>query len=120
MGETKKLTDKYRLEQWAAIIRERINSGKQVKEWCAENNISRHKYFYWLRKVKSAAVQEKALIKSPDQPVIVPLMPPQPIYEASHSGPAIILNLNGIVVEIQECASDAIIERTLKVIQRIC
>lgn len=120
MSEAKKLTDKYRLEQWAAIIRERISSGKQVNEWCAENNISRNKYFYWLRKVKYAAEKETALIKSQDQPVIVPLMPPQPIYETCHSRPAIILNLNGIIVEVQECASDAIIERTLKAIQRIC
>ncbi len=120
MSEAKKLTDKYRLEQWTEIIRERISSGKQVNEWCAENNISRHKYFYWLRKVKSASAKEKALINSSEQPVIVPLMPPQPVYETNNSGSAIILKVNGITIEIQECASDAIIERTLKAIQRIC
>ncbi len=36
MSEAKKLTNKYRLEQWTTIIQERICSGKQVEEWCAE------------------------------------------------------------------------------------
>ena len=120
MSESKKLTDKYRIEQWAAIIRERIHSGKTVSEWCAENDISRHKYFYWLRKVKLAANQENALIHSAEQPVIVPLILPEPEQEENSFGPAIILKTNGITVEIQECASDSVIERTLRAIQRIC
>lgn len=120
MNEAKKLTNKYRLEQWVALIRERIDSGKPVNKWCAENNISRDSYYYWLRKLKLAAAREKALIDTPNSPDIVPLLPPQPEYGANDSGTAIILRVNGITLEIQECASDVIIERTLKVIQRIC
>ncbi|KPU45379.1 hypothetical protein OXPF_10740 [Oxobacter pfennigii] len=75
MSEAKKLTDKYRIEQWAIIIRERINSGKQVNEWCAENNISRDSYYYWLRKVKLAAAREKALTDEPQLSKIVPMVP---------------------------------------------
>lgn len=44
MNESKKLREKYRIEQQATIIRERIGSGKKVNEWDAENSISRHKY----------------------------------------------------------------------------
>ena len=120
MSEARKLTNKYRLEQWTAIIQERISSGKQVNEWCAENNISRDSYYYWLRKVKLALAQEKAIIDTPKLPKIVPLLPPLPVCESNDSGAAIILRVNGITLEIQNCASDAIIERTLKVLQRIC
>ncbi|MGB7605000.1 MAG: hypothetical protein WBL93_05930 [Lutisporaceae bacterium] len=55
MSDAKKLTNQYRLEQWATIIQECVSSGKLVNDWCAENNISRDKYYYWLRKVKLAA-----------------------------------------------------------------
>jgi hypothetical protein len=120
MSEAKKLTNKYRLEQWTAIIQERINSGKQVEEWCKENNISRDSYYYWLRKVKLEAVQKNEITEVSPLPKVVPLVPPLPVTESSNSGTAIILKVNGISIEIQDSASDAIIERTLKVLQRIC
>lgn len=120
MSEAKKLTNKYRLEQWTTLIQERISSGKQVEEWCAENNISRNSYYYWLRKVKLAAVQNKAITEIPLLPKVVPLVPPLPVAEYSTSGTAIILRVNGISLEIQDTASDVIIERTLKVLQRLC
>lgn len=59
MSESRKLTNKYRLEQWTAIIQERIQSGKRVDNWCKENNIPRDTYYYWLRKVKLSTVNEK-------------------------------------------------------------
>lgn len=120
MSEAKKLTDKYRLDQWAAIIQECIKSGKQVNEWCAENNISRDKYYYWLRKVKLAVAHENTTIDTPQTQKIVPLLPPSPVCETNSTETAIILRVNGITLEIQDCASEAIIEHTLKVLKRIC
>ncbi len=120
MSESRKLTNKYRLEQWTAIIQERINSGKRVDVWCKENNISRDSYYYWLRKVKLSVVKDKPTKHSPQLPKVVPLMPPEPVPETIGSGTAIILRANGITLEIQDGASDIIIERTLKVLQRLC
>lgn len=120
MSESRKLTNKYRLEQWTAIIQERISSGKRVDVWCRENNISRDSYYYWLRKVKLSVIKDKPTKPSPQLPKVVPLMPPQSSSEASGSGTAIILRVNGITLEIRNSASDIIIERTLKVLQRIC
>jgi hypothetical protein len=120
MSESRKLTNKYRLEQWTAIIQERINSGKRVDVWCKENNISRDSYYYWLRKVKLSVIRDKPTKPSPQLPKVVPLIPPQPVPESNSSGTAIILRANGITLEIQDGASDIIIERTLKVLQRLC
>jgi hypothetical protein len=120
MSEAKKLTDKYRLDQWSAIIQECIKSGKPVNEWCTENNVSRDRYYYWLRKVKLAVAQENTEMDTPQTPKIVPLLPPSSVYEANDLKTAIILKVNDIILEIQDCASDAIIERTLKIIKRIC
>jgi hypothetical protein len=120
MSESRKLTNKYRLEQWTAIIQERINSGKRVDVWCEENNISRNSYYYWLRKVKLSVVKDIPIKHSPHLPKVVPLIPSQPVPESSSSGTAIILKANGITIEIQDGASDIIIERTLKVLQRLC
>lgn len=55
--DTKIATANYRLCAWEEIIRRRTESGLTVKEWCRQNNISRDQYFYWLRKVKEAAIK---------------------------------------------------------------
>lgn len=36
---------------WKNRIASRESSGLKVSEWCANNNISRHVYYYWHRKV---------------------------------------------------------------------
>jgi hypothetical protein len=119
MSKAKNLTKQYRLEQWTSIIQERIKSGKRVEEWCTENNISRDAYYYWLRKVKLAAAMNTAP-EPPQLPRVVQLIPPAPVSETHSTGTAIILKINDISLEIQGCASDAIIEKTLKALRNIC
>ena len=119
MSKAKNLTSKYRLEQWTSIIQERINSGKLVDEWCSENGISRNAYYYWLRKVKLVAA-EKTVPESPQLPKVVQIIPPASVYEEHNTGTAIILRVNGFSLEIQDCASDSIIEKTLKALRSIC
>ena len=48
----KEVTRQYRLEQWREIIQDRIKSGLKVDEYCRQNNISRHAYFYWLHLIR--------------------------------------------------------------------
>ena len=126
MSDAKELTTQYRLEQWTTIIQECVNSGKLVNAWCAENNISRDKYYYWLRKVKLAAgevMSKKAQVPYP--PKVVPLIPVIPDCILSNNDTdeahaAIVIKSNGLVLEIQNNASEAIIERTLKVLKQLC
>lgn len=113
MSKAKKLTTKYRLEQWTSIIQERIKSGKRVDEWCSENSISRDAYYYWLRKVKLTDSELQL-------PKVVQLIPPAPVGEKHNAGTAIILRVNGISLEIQDCVSDSIIEKTLHALRNIC
>ncbi len=123
MSEAKKLTKEYRLRQWAALIHERISSGKKTDDWCREHGISRNAYYYWLRKIKlAAALDVKYEIPSIacELPKIVPLIPPQPPAITNTPGTAITVNLNGLIFNIQEGASLEIIERTLKAIKKIC
>ena len=36
---------------WQQLIAERNKSGKTIAQWCADNNISKHKYYYWNNKI---------------------------------------------------------------------
>lgn len=35
--------------RWAALIKERTDSGMTIKEWCQERNIKESQYYYWLK-----------------------------------------------------------------------
>lgn len=46
-----------RMSNWASLIKARQESGQTVKEWCATNDISINAYYYWLRKLRKAAIE---------------------------------------------------------------
>ena len=56
--DTKLVTTEVRIQQWAGIIKSRSESGLTIKEYCEANNLSSNQYYYWLRKVKEAAIKE--------------------------------------------------------------
>ncbi len=39
-------------ERWAALIKEREESGLTIKEWCKERNVKESKYYYWLKTLR--------------------------------------------------------------------
>ena len=36
---------------WEQRIKERIQSGMKVKEWCVKNNVTKHQYYYWHHRI---------------------------------------------------------------------
>ena len=64
----------YRLQQWSGMLRERLESGLSVKEWCLEQGISEHSYYYrlrWLHQMACTALEQT----QPMQLAEVPLTP---------------------------------------------
>ena len=47
--DTRLATNQIRLQQWAAIIHDRKESGLKVDDYCKLNNLSRNAYYYWLK-----------------------------------------------------------------------
>ena len=45
------------LTKWTTIFQEQKSSGLTVKEWCAQNDISHHAFYYWKRLAKEAYAQ---------------------------------------------------------------
>lgn len=125
MNDAKALTTQHRLEQWAMIAQECVSSGLPAKDWCKANNISRDKYYYWLRKLKLSSgetVRMKASATKP--PCIVPLLPESivpviQVDEYASDQTAIIIRSNGLVLEIKNNATEAVIERMLKVLRQL-
>ena len=63
------------------MLRECKESGKTVKNWCAERGITEHAYYYRLRKLRQAACDALQQTQ-PMQLAEIPLTPKEPEYQA--------------------------------------
>lgn len=61
--DIQKVTSDYRLSRWMQVMQEQQCSGQSVKDFCQEREISRHAYFYWQRKLRTAACIELSKLK---------------------------------------------------------
>ena len=57
-GEIMEVRNGYRMEQWREIIQECQKSGLSNKAYCQQQGISEKTYYYWLRKLRTAAVEQ--------------------------------------------------------------
>ena len=57
MLEIKEVVQEVRLKEWSNIIQEQKSSGLSARAWCNENGISQGKFYYWLNKVRKAAIE---------------------------------------------------------------
>lgn len=56
------------MQQWTAIIEDRLAFGLKIDEYCEKNQLSRNSYFYWLRKIR----EERATSVLPDNNDLLP------------------------------------------------
>jgi transposase-like protein len=58
MGEILQTRNEYRKEQWRQIIQECQESGLSNKAYCELHGISEKTYYYWLRKLRRAIMEQ--------------------------------------------------------------
>ena len=119
--DTRSAKRNYCIQQWKAIIQDRNNSKLTVDEYCKQNGLSRHSYFYWLR-----IIREEAL-KQPTSSGFVELSLPTgassetsmittiPIEKPTPS--QLTLSINGITILVSENTSSALLAKTIGVIK---
>lgn len=120
--DSREVAYKYRLSQWTAIIRECRSSGQTVTVWCSEHNINQKTYYYWLKRVRDAACEALPALNA-DSNAIVPVNIPLPVANIrpadQKSSSAVVVRLGSVTLEINNSASAALIENTLKALQYV-
>lgn len=121
--QTVEMKNRYRLQQWTEIIRDCRSSGQTVVRWCADHEVNVKSYYYWLKKIREAAIDSLPSFSSPNEPTLVPipssLRTNAPRSEASHEQAAIILRTEAVTIEIHPHASTALLEQTLRILQYV-
>jgi len=113
--DTRKIDNEIKMQQWMEIIRECRSSGQPVRSWCREHDVNEKRYYYWLKKVTLPNMSE-----SSHQIVPLKIEELKPETIVSSQSAAIVIRLNSAVVEIQNGATNSVIENTLRAIKNLC
>ena len=97
----------YQLQEWSGMLRQRKESGLSVKDWCVEQGISEHSYYYRLRRLRQMACN--ALEQT--QSVQLAEVPLAPNPEESHS--KLRLTTKAGTLEIMD-ADRSVLDRVLQ------
>lgn len=113
---TKLATRQIRLNEWAAIIKECKASGQKVDLYCEQHGLSRDAYYYWLRKVKEAALKQAGFVE------LSALTPEQTRAKTAEKGTSsfqtqMIIKINEIEFCVNENSSSELVSRMLEIIR---
>ena len=132
---TRSIVNRAKLEAWASHFAEHKASGLTVADWCQQNNISKHSYFYWKRRLKDETVSQALpeIVPLAFSPVPVSVSNSQvltPIQDQSCKGctscanctifstdSCVCIHMHDITVELGPSASEELICRIIKAVR---
>jgi len=98
-----------RLKSWAKMYAEYQSSGKTVSAWCNECVLSIKMFYYRLRKIREAAMEQAETHQ------IVPITANE--ISSAHEPTSIKIHSNGITIELSENISTETITAVLRGLQ---
>ena len=104
---TKLATSRMRTGQWADIIKDCKESGLKVDDYCAQHGLSRNTYFYWLRKVKEAALTQSGFVEVQQQVEV----------SSCYPSPKLTVSVNEVVLGIDENTPMDLLSNVIKVLK---
>lgn len=104
MNEIQAVTKTVKLQQWSSIISDCRASGLKVDDYCSEHNISRNSYYYWLRKIKEAAIEQSGnIFAEVNQPIVVSA-------HASTDAVPVSISIGDAVVHVADGTSEQLLQ----------
>ena len=98
-----------RIQIWAERIAECRSSGKSVRAWCREKEISEKTYYYWQRRLYQQMAYRTEAVSFAKIP--------QGIQTGQCSGAAAKVSLSGATIEFYPGADAQIIQAILQTLQ---
>lgn len=109
----------YRLWEWAAQIKDCQNrpAGMSVAEWCASNGITKANYYYRLRRIREACLDN--IPRETLSPQVVPVEPELLLHEKNNAAPKPGLDISrkGFSIRVTESTSMPLLAAVLEVIR---
>lgn len=117
MTEVQKVVQDVRLQEWVNLIQDQKASGLSVRAWCRENDIGQGRYYYWLNKLRKAAIKQfpEELNETTFVPIEVPSVIPNENNRNASS--AITIRKEDISIELGRDTPLGTITAILEVLQ---
>ena len=108
----------YRLQQWAQLVKECQNrpSDMTVEQWCDTKGISKSNYYYRLRCIRKACLEHIPEDSFPCQQVVEIS---ENIMHLPESTSDISIEINGCIVRVHGDISEALLEKTVRVLSHV-
>ncbi len=119
-SETTIVATQFRLQEWAAQIRACQNrpAGMSVVEWCACNGITKTNYYYRLRRVREACLENIPQGTAAQQVVLVePMLLKQEENTCGCPGAELDIRVKGCSIHVTEKTSMQLLAEVLEVVR---
>lgn len=128
------MTDKHqnKIREWKNLIDKRIKSNMKVTEWCKQNNVSQHAYYYWQNEVRklealilptnnkselNVQLSQNEEDRENSFVEITPAILLKDQVQSSISKPSAKIRYNNLEIELFEESSSIFMKRLIEVIQ---
>jgi hypothetical protein len=122
MVNTRYIAEELRLSHWAAIMRERQESGMSIKAFCESRGFHSNKYFYWQRKLRAAACEE-LLSPSPQVPAVLPsgwALCEETPEESGQADGAVTIEIGKCRLRVSADTNPDLLEKACRVLTKLC
>ena len=122
MMNTRYIAAELRLSHWAAIMRERQESGLSIKAFCQSRGFHTNKYVYWQRKLRTAAC-EALLPPSTQAPAVLPsgwALCEEVPTESKSADDAIVIEIGKCQLRVCSNTNPELLEKTCRVLTSLC
>ena len=116
-------THEVRMANWKAIIEQcqARPKGKTAKQWLAENDIPEKQYYYWLRRIRTAAVKQASVPALSKEAGKLPAVsfaeiPAREMQLQSEDTPAVVIKTKKSTIEISNAVSEELMIKLVKVV----
>lgn len=90
----------------------------KIDDWCDANGVTRHAYYYWLRKIRQAACLDIPTVNAAQNPTSFKRLEVQ--TRAAGTQAAVIIHLPAATLEVYNGASQQTVEAVLLALKFLC
>ena len=112
--DTRIATTQIRMQNWVEIIQDRNASGLTIDDYCKAHELSQNAYFYWLRKIRNAALESKGVFFTE-----VPLSDLQTEMAALDFQPKLTVQIGNAVVRVNESTPKRLLTMVCEVLSNV-
>lgn len=113
MNEIRTITKRIRHQEWAEQVRDQMNSGLTIKNWCNENGINCEAFKYRLRVVRNESLEATSSFEEVKCPAQVPVTE----CAVSPREGSISIEINGAVIRFDSGTPESLIQLAVRAVR---